>query len=429
MSYRSAVGRSSQRGGTVVLVRNYLAKSIVYVDMCNVDQIWINFCFAPRTLFGFCYIPPPDSEYYSNVAFASIQEKVKHSARIDSYVLVGDFNARFGGSVRQIPSLADIPNCVSYEYPDLPDPTCQPNDNAKTLRGIGIEDGLVVLNNMKVHQHHFKGGKTFKKGNEWVSELDLCVVSCNILKYMNDLRIIYQRELPSDHAPLALTMLIDTTSLKELECRAEWLGDHVVLHSQIPTNRMVRPVKIENVDLEMLKQRLEECEIPNASESVDVSANRITEALYECVRKAKCTQQNSRAGSGNETQSRWERMVNNKDDAEIWRAVNWAGELKPDENLVKPSDNKFKEYIESTQNLHDIPVSLEELNTRITIPVLDDPIRVLETECEARNMKANKACGPDGLTPGIFKMLPGPWLLVLTTIFNSIFSGGIYPAT
>ena len=61
------------------------------------------------------------------------------------------------------------------------------------------------------------------------------------------------------------------------------------------------------------------------------------------------------------------------------------------------------------------------------MPVLDEPISVFETKCEARNMKANKACGTDGLTPGVFKMLPMPWLLLLITIFNSIFSSGNYP--
>ena len=140
--------------------------------------------------------------------------------------------------------------------------------------------------------------------------------------------------------------------------------------------------------------------------------------IYECVRRAKCTRQHTRAVSENEMLSRWERMVDNKDDAEL----NWAGELKQDENLVKPSDDEFKAYIESTQNIQAVPTLGDDVISRVTVPVLDEPVSVFETKCEARNMKANKACGPDGVTPGIFKMLPMPWLLLLTTIFNSIFS-------
>ena len=40
---------------------------------------------------------------YSNVSFASIPKKVRHSGGIDGYVLVGDFNARFGVTVKDIP--------------------------------------------------------------------------------------------------------------------------------------------------------------------------------------------------------------------------------------------------------------------------------------------------------------------------------------
>lgn len=70
----------------------------------------------------------------------------------------------------------------------------------------------------------------------------------------------------------------------------------------------------------------------------------------------------------------------------------------------------------------------DDFNTRVTIPVLDESISVCETECEAKNMKANKACVPDSPTLGIFNMLFCPWLLVFTMIFNNIFSGGIFPA-
>ena len=84
----------------------------------------------------------------------------------------------------------------------MPDCKHQSNENAKVLRGVCVEDGLMVINNVH-EQQHFKGGETYKKGNEWVSELDLCIISYNMLKYMNDLRVIYENDLPSDHAPLA----------------------------------------------------------------------------------------------------------------------------------------------------------------------------------------------------------------------------------
>ena len=66
-------------------------------------------------------------------------------------------------------------------------------------------------------------------------------------------------------------------------------------------------------------------------------------------------------------------MVDNKDDAELWKAVNWAGELKQDENLVKPSDDEFKAYIESTQNIQAVYTNSlgDDVISRVTVPVLD----------------------------------------------------------
>ncbi len=35
--------------------------------------------------------------------------------------------------------------------------------------------------------------------------------------------------------------------------------------------------------------------------------------------------------------------------------------------------------------------------------------------------------GPDGLPPGILKLLPTQWILMITNVFNSIFLSGVYP--
>ena len=42
-------------------------------------------------------------------------------------------------------------------------------------------------------------------------------------------------------------------------------------------------------------------------------------------------------------------------------------------------------------------------------------------------MNSNKACGLDGITPGIFKLLPSTWLLLLATLFNNLFIPAWYP--
>ena len=63
-----------------------------------------------------------------------MQEKVRHSGGIDGYVLVGDFNARFGVTVKDIPCLAEVANSALYEYPSLPDSIHQSNENVGELK-------------------------------------------------------------------------------------------------------------------------------------------------------------------------------------------------------------------------------------------------------------------------------------------------------
>ena len=63
------------------------------------------------------------------------------------------------------------------------------------------------------------------------------------------------------------------------------------------------------------------------------------------------------------------------------------------------------------------------------MPVLDDPIRPEEVLDQVKRLKCNKACGPDGVPAGIFKLLPSAWIIYLCVLFNSIFISGSYPSS
>ena len=70
---------------------------------------------------------------------------------------------------------------------------------------------------------------------------------------------------------------------------------------------------------------------------------------------------------------------------------------------------------------------MNEFHTDVTIPVLDDPISPNEVQIQIKKLKGNKACGPDGVPPGVFKILPIEWVLYISTLFNNIFLPGTYP--
>lgn len=80
-------------------------------------------------MFGFCYIPPPDSEYYSHGSFASIQEKIKTSECLEVSVL-GDLNTRFGLKVRDLLKNVEIPNNDNFLYLTVADEMRVATENA-----------------------------------------------------------------------------------------------------------------------------------------------------------------------------------------------------------------------------------------------------------------------------------------------------------
>ena len=43
-------------------------------------------------------------------------------------------------------------------------------------------------------------------------------------------------------------------------------------------------------------------------------------------------------------------------------------------------------------------------------PLLDDPIQEIEVDQQISRLNAGKAAGPDGVPPGVFKLLPAIWI-------------------
>lgn len=83
-----------------------------------------------------------------------------------------------------------------------------------------------------------------------------------------------------------------------------------------------------------------------------------------------------------------------------------------------PSAVKFKEHKErcskspNTRRFH-----TDEYATNIDIPVLDDSVAPLEVKQHINMLKPDKAGGPDGVSPGVLKMLPSAWIRFLLIFF------------
>lgn len=202
VSYVSRDTNNPHRGGTCVLIKQHLNQFVREVDTSIVDQVWFKLTCVTGVLFGCCYVLPPDSPFFSHVSFSSVQAKLKTSEHHNGCIVIGDFNACFGNTVR------DLPVCVEMQhlsYPVIPDPVRVANDNASALFGICAEEKMVILNNMKIPQYHFPSALTYRQGSQWTSELDVCGASTDILNCITNFSVNNDPALPSDHAPIFLT--------------------------------------------------------------------------------------------------------------------------------------------------------------------------------------------------------------------------------
>ena len=221
VSHVSYDKENGNRGGTCVFIRHSLNKYVFDIDMSSADQVWFKLKCVPGVLFGSCYVPPSDSEYFNYAQISNIQEKLKSSENISGTVIVGDMNARLGVAVRE--QAAGVVRCC---YPAIPDPVSTPNDNATAMLGICMEEKLLVVNNLQMADVYFPSKKTFRKGREWVSELDTCIMSVNLIKCVKHFDVIHNDSLPSDHAPVAVAMQLPSLCLDTLAVRAAELGAH-----------------------------------------------------------------------------------------------------------------------------------------------------------------------------------------------------------
>ena len=168
------------------MIRNCLANQVYNIDNTMVDQVWFQSKCIPAVLFGFCYVPPMDSSYFNHQLFANLHEKINDYNGFNNICIIGDMNARFGSTVSNLLSRSSNPCIQACSYPVIEDDISSPNNSAFLLSSICVDNELVVLNNIKSSVCHFQSKKTFKRANQWISEIDTCVVSFDMLNSCNE---------------------------------------------------------------------------------------------------------------------------------------------------------------------------------------------------------------------------------------------------
>ena len=256
-----------------------------------------------------------------------------------------------GNKVKDIPG-----NIYLYDlsYDNIPDPIRVPNDNANLLFSLCCENNLAIVNNARKGELKFDGKLTFKKGTVWTSELDLCIVSPNLIQQFQHFDIIQDLSLPSDHAPVSFTLKMNLCLDALLE-QANFLGDHAVLYSNIKRNVCKKAVKFSSINPNLFCGKLAQHDLPGEDLELDTSIQSMCDILYKCASDSKVIQQPLVQDDQdmNSTSSRWDRLLQEKNDKNVWAAINWKGEYNVNYSTESncPSDEQFKDFFEEAIEL------------------------------------------------------------------------------
>ena len=399
-----------------MLVKCALVPYITCVNIAIEGQIWVELSCCPGMKLGGVYIPPVDSPYHDPALLGALEGQVTDC---DRAIVMGDFNARVG-----CPPSRNI-NGKRCEYNGVKDLTS--NYMGRVIANMCEEKEMVVANHLKYDGKQLGGNLSFRRGDRWISEIDLCLVKYSSLNVLKDL-CIRQEIMCSDHAPLTVTInndILKSVTPSQLLERASNLG-RTFTHSPRTTS-VPRGPHHDRVNMGAFIARMAQCEPPvlgvvsedSVQEVVQESCNEVNRIAKECKKTNV-----AREGS---TDLRWKIIMEENDSGKIWRAINWKGEVGPDQSTTQPTDSQFKTHFEELLN----PVSDEDGEPNFeqapNIPILDDPFTFREMETALRNMKKKKSFV--GISPALLTNLPMNWLMFFLTLFNVIFDSFCFPLT
>ena len=284
--YHNPSTHGQHRGGILLLVKNYLRKYIQNVNMDFEGQIWLELSLYPNISFGGVYIPPVDSRFFDQSLMANMNAHIEKKRKV---VILGDFNARPGRPI--IPNK----NGGHYEYPNIKDDT--ENIPGKNLVNLCKEKSLVIANHLKHNGKHFGGNLSYRKGRNWISEIDLFLIHEDSLPILNRVEI-RQETTGSDHAPLCVTLGATNFNFLYplLLDRAKYLGQSyirpAVNKTLLPKTRSFKETDMERFKIYMQSHH------PPAVPELDIET--ALKTRFETVNKAAYTPAQQEDGDTNE---------------------------------------------------------------------------------------------------------------------------------
>ena len=426
-----SIGDHQHRGGCAIFVRNRLRVEKVSF---HEESVWLKLECLPQFNIISCYIAPSDSPYLTYAPLAEVQDRVR-TAPHEAYLVIGDMNARFGDSRSTFIAGKDLR--PGTQYLPSPDPIATPNSNARYV--AGALESLVLVNGLSPCNISFPiSALTFRQGDRWISEVDLCFVSPEYIDAISSFAVIQGRRLPSDHAPITLAISVKKAiskhrSKKDLLPRASALGNYEQWTNQMTQHHHSsrRPIRMNDIDDQKILDAMRNTDLPDLeSLSLDQATDTINDILYSCADTSRRSQEVDQLDptQNRQTYNRWQQLLEGDDHKALWKAIHWNGVVDHQRNEDGPSDEAFRNHFEDLLKVEDAsPIQLPNANATLYFPVTDDPVQPMEVDQAIKKLKPNKAGGPSGVPPGVLKLLPVRWIVFLAALFSRLLAYSVYP--
>ena len=239
----------------------------------------------------------------------------------------------------------------------------------------------------------------------------LCLKS--LIECVDSLQVDQSTTFPSDHAPVSAHFTLNPPPpvSEGLFRMATSLCNHSPVHVKKRCLTQ-RPIRIGRIDSESFVQYMQDHPPGPVTDPCD-SAQLVTDIMYDlrATNTAAVRPVPRSEGEG------WQRILDEKDDKALWTAIHWKGEYQVAPGGI-PTDEEFKAHMETL--LYPADSSPLELTPNVLcpyVPVLDDLFQVEEVkEVLTSQVRPNKSAGPDGVSPGVFRLLPTQWIIHLTVL-------------
>ena len=116
----------------------------------------------------------------------------------------------------------------------------------------------------------------------------------------------------------------------------------------------MHPIKYNDINQELFVTNIGVQDPPQSHGDIHSAMAQITEAIYQC---ASDSIMETEVPSQEETQPRWQRIIDSQSEKLLWQAINWKGEITTTPTDAPP-DEQFKEHLEELRN----PDQLEEVD-------------------------------------------------------------------